>query len=273
MPIKVRELRAPLITPSGIDYAANMLDLRLTWLVCVAGTLATSAGVRAEALPGSLELSGGAHFMALPFERCAPSLGFAVDDEACDTFPLFMGLDVALRSTLGPDWFSLGFRMSGSMEVNPDVGNPYVACTGASAFCIPTSLDRSLWLVRSTLEARVDPVAWPRALWLAVELGAAMALATGSYQDPGAAYLNRGGEPVDASEEASDPKARARFSLLGGVAAGWDLLPVDSVMVGLDVRAQMMQLSAAGNARANELDINLPIGLYFALGVHAGSRW
>jgi hypothetical protein len=222
-------------------------------------------GARAEALPGRFEAVGGGHFMLLASKRCSNGAAIDLSGFACDAFPMFAGIDLALRAQLGPSWFSLAARAAGSRELNPESGQPYATCSTFASVCLPMHLDRGLWLVRGSIEARFDPPVWPRAFWIGLEVGAAVAIATGHYTDP------RG--LASSSGIKSDPATRTQLGFLAGVGLGWDLQVSESVLVGVDLRAQMMLVSAAGSPSQNVLDVNLNGAPYFTLGAYAGYSW
>src|SRR5262245_50508347 len=133
---------------------------RATRVVCGLVPVLALVGVtlvaRAVALPGALQLGGGAHLMVLLAVGCT----LAGDVQGCSQGAMFAGFDLAFHGQIAP-WFALGLRGAGSGEF----GQP--------------SPGRSLWLWRISGEARFDPPIWPRGLWAAAELGAVIAVNSG----------------------------------------------------------------------------------------------
>jgi hypothetical protein len=201
----------------------------------------------AESLPGRYEASVGGRYLLHHTLRCTTDLD--TDLESCGEDWPFAGFDLAGHMQLGA-WFALGARIAGSAYIDREKSN------------IPESepfrLDRNLWLWSASLEARFDPLIWPRALWLGAELGAVLAETSVEI-----AQLKVRGKDDD----------RSVLGALVGLAVGWDFWLRDPVLLGLEIRIQAMTLEALKDPPNPTRRFNLQAFPYVSMGAHVGYRW
>jgi hypothetical protein len=199
----------------------------------------------AEPLAGRFEATGGAHILVLGKDRCEAD----GDVVGCSGPWLFGGFDAAAHAQVIP-WLALGLRVAGSRDFG----------AGDRFDSEGLAVSRDTWLWRGSIEARFDPPLWPRAIWIAAELGAVLAVATADTRGPR-------GNPIESSSSTST------VGILAGAAVGWDFSLYEGVMLGLEARLQVLTVEKLGTPPTVTGRIALGSFPYSSLGIHAGYRW
>jgi hypothetical protein len=207
-------------------------------------SLAAASRARAEALPGRFEVSVGANVFALVGRRCEQG----GDVVSCSDFWPFAGFELAARDQVIA-WLSVGVRAAGGKDLD---GATMLSSDG-------TELDRDLWLWRGSAEVRFDPPIWPRGIWFAGELGAAMfvdAVETRTVDDRFAGGSSSRG-----------------FGLLAGLAAGWDFPLTEHLVLGTEVRVQYIAAPKLDVPDTESERVTLEDFPYVSLAVRLAFRW
>jgi hypothetical protein len=205
---------------------------------------AVASAAQAEPLPGRFEATGGAHVLVLGKSRCKAD----GDVVGCSGPWLFAGFDVAAHSQVIP-WLALGLRLSG----NKDFGD------GTQVDSDTGTLERDTWLWRGSVEARFDPPLWPRAIWIAAELGGVVAVAT-------ADRVGFQGNPSESSSTSA-------FGFLAGIGAGWDFSMYEGLLLGFEARLQVLTIERLGTPPTVTGRMDIGSFPYVSIGIHAGYRW
>jgi len=211
-------------------------------LVASALALAKAPAARAEALPGSVDIFVGGHALVLAAESCERD----GDVEACQVGRFFAGFQLGGHAQVVP-WFALGLRLSGSADLD---GSMTVGSEGFE--------DRDAWLWRAAVRARFDPPLWPRALWLAAELGVAVAVE----------MIDR--QIIDRIQSTSGSSA----GFLAGLAVGWELDVHEGFVLGVELQCQYVAIAPVTFAsERGTRDEEAPKFPYISVGLHGGYRW
>jgi hypothetical protein len=207
-------------------------------------TFAAVSGARADALPGRFEVGAGASLFALFGSRCDQG----GDVVSCSDFWPFAGFELAFHAqTL--EWLSIGLRAAGGKDLD----------RAKQPFSDGSQLDRDLWLWRGSAEVRFDPPIWPRGLWIAGEVGAAM------FVD--AAELRTLDDRFASSSSSHG------FGVLAGLAVGWDFAIAEGFLFGTELRAHYIaapKLDAPDITDGRVILDDLP---YVSLAVRGAYRW
>jgi hypothetical protein len=203
-----------------------------------------ASAAQAEPLPGRFEATGGAHVLVLGKRRCEAD----GDVVGCSGPWLFADLDAAAHAQVIP-WLALGLRLAGGK----DFGD------GTQVDGDASTRERDTWLWRGSVEARFDPPLWPRAIWIAAELGGVVAVATA--------------ETVSAQGNTIESSSTSTFGFLAGLGAGWDFSIYEGLLLGFEARLQVLTIEKLGTPPTVTGKIDIGSFPYVSIGLHAGYRW
>jgi hypothetical protein len=231
----------------GAARLSSALRLR-AWASALAAGVALAfaavGGARADALPGRFEVGAGGNVFALFGRRCEQE----VDVVGCSDFWPFAGFEVAFH-TQATSWMSVGLRAAGGKDLD----------RAKTPFSDGSQLDRDLWLWRGSAEFRFDPPIWPRGIWIAGELGAAM------FVD--AAEIRTADDRFAASASTHG------FGVLAGVAVGWDFAIMEHVVFGTEARGQYISAPKLDAPEISNGRVTLEELPYVSLAVRGSYRW